>query len=995
MLQTQVVPVSFAQGVDTKTDEKLVVPGKLTLLENGVFTIGQKIKKRNGYTALSNEILGGGTIENPEASGVYVDDLCIFANKKLYSYSQGLDKWIDRGTLYSVEVRKQEVIRNQYAQTDPDMAYSSGVSIFAWKDSRGGVRASVIDSTTGAAIQADTLLDASGDTPRCVPIGGFLFAFYTNGTNIYMRRLNPANPGAFESAVTVANDLDNAAPWFDIDQSGLNAVVVYKTTTGVTLKYVTNLGAIGSPSNGFPSPQAVAVTATNTVAVKVDQDTKNIWVYFHNGSGVQAFIRYPDFTSLLGTTVVDSGATAVKRITASMTASMSQNVYFEVSATNPYDYLIKKRTLSQAGSVGSSSTVSRSVGLYSKAQVVEGVTIFVTVYDSTLQSTLFVMRDDGVIVAKCIGTVANGLRSARTLAWMNSYSDTNFQFASCVRNKFVSDNGTIYTLSGVAQSSLEFDSDQKFISKVLGGNLHIGGGFVSVYDGQSVVEQGFHLFPENIGAVASTSGGSMADGTYLYCFVYSWIDNRGQVHRSAPSVAQSVTVSGGGGAGKVTFTVPTLRLTAKKSPRVDVVVECYRTQVGQSEVFYKVGNNGGSPVSAPLFNDTTADTVTFVDKSTDATIASNEILYTVGGVLENDPLPPAMSLSTYKNRLLFVPTETPNQFGFTKEWVQGESANWNGNLYKLVDPIGGDVNAVQFMDDKIIIFKDTFLYGTAGDPPNDLGLQDQLAQPEIIPSEVGCSHPRSIVLTPKGIMFKSNKGIYMLDRTLSVGYIGADVEQYNAQNVVSSRVVESQNQIRFLTDSGYTLVFDYYFGQWSTFTNHEGLGSDNWLGTYVYLRNDGKMYQESTSVFKDDVLEYKLRIGTAWLKFAGLQGFQRVRRFAVLGKYESPHILRIRLGYDYESSYSDTIYFNAGQIVDSEIYGDDALYGEGTPFGGTEENVYQFVGHLARQKCQSVRFLFEDITTGTPGEAYNLSDLSLEVGLKKGLNKVRVQKKVG
>lgn len=57
-LVKQIVPVPFVGGVDTKTDEKQVVPGKLLLLENGIFTSPKQIKKRNGYRQLSQVILG-------------------------------------------------------------------------------------------------------------------------------------------------------------------------------------------------------------------------------------------------------------------------------------------------------------------------------------------------------------------------------------------------------------------------------------------------------------------------------------------------------------------------------------------------------------------------------------------------------------------------------------------------------------------------------------------------------------------------------------------------------------------------------------------------------------------------------------------------------------------------------------------------------------------------------------------------------------------------
>lgn len=55
-LERQVITMPLAQGVDTKTDDKQVVAGKLLELENGVFTRLKAIRKRNGYAALGQTI---------------------------------------------------------------------------------------------------------------------------------------------------------------------------------------------------------------------------------------------------------------------------------------------------------------------------------------------------------------------------------------------------------------------------------------------------------------------------------------------------------------------------------------------------------------------------------------------------------------------------------------------------------------------------------------------------------------------------------------------------------------------------------------------------------------------------------------------------------------------------------------------------------------------------------------------------------------------------
>lgn len=67
-LSKQIIPIVFSQGVDTKTDKKSVVPGKLIALENGRFVSRNKIQTRNGFEALGSTI-----IEPQEETGLFFE----------------------------------------------------------------------------------------------------------------------------------------------------------------------------------------------------------------------------------------------------------------------------------------------------------------------------------------------------------------------------------------------------------------------------------------------------------------------------------------------------------------------------------------------------------------------------------------------------------------------------------------------------------------------------------------------------------------------------------------------------------------------------------------------------------------------------------------------------------------------------------------------------------------------------------------------------------
>lgn len=156
-LQKQNVNISLAQGLDTKTDPKQVVPGKLLLLENGIFTSPSRIKKRNGYAALSKIIEGTSTsITQGAALSNFKNELVMFSSTEIFSYSDSTTRWTDKGKASSLSISSKPVMRNTFQQTTVDSAYhSSGLEVFTWEDARGGSRYSIIDSATGESIAPD------------------------------------------------------------------------------------------------------------------------------------------------------------------------------------------------------------------------------------------------------------------------------------------------------------------------------------------------------------------------------------------------------------------------------------------------------------------------------------------------------------------------------------------------------------------------------------------------------------------------------------------------------------------------------------------------------------------------------------------------------------------------------------------------------------------------------------------------------------------------
>jgi hypothetical protein len=1012
-LQKAIVDISLGIGIDTKTDEKRVLPAKLTALENGIFNKGGRLTKRNGYTALGNtKFSTGAAFSSGNWLGTLGDQLLMAENTEadgaqLWAYAESSDKWINKGELLPLSIGSESVVRNDYQQTLPDFATSQNVGLYAWEDTRGGVRAMVVDLGTGTPILADTQLNATGERPRVLPLGrtGFVVVYSQPSANkilaLYVDALSPSFGG---TEVEVTTGLHATDSHFDMYESGLNAVLAYNSSGGnIGVLYLTAQGpsgvSVGAPLLGLPGPVAISAVAENSICVITDTAGK-AWVGWHNStSGIQAAILLNDFSSHLAVTTVEAITSPnMVNITAEFITDGTQARFvYEATAAATINRFLKTNTLTNTGTAGTATTVLRSVGLASKAFKQSGQIYVTAVHDSTLQATYFTVGIDGDVESRVLPGVAGGVTPKASLPRVVNTSGNEWRFAAITKTRIVADDSlslasgdqtTTFTVTGINAVLMDFAPDSQLQNVESADALAITGGHVMEYDGLAAVEMGFHLFPEGVTVAPSASGGSIADGVYQYVAVYEWIDNNGRQYRSAPSVPVAATVSGGGGNGSVTVTIPTLRVTNRDGVvREKARLEVYRTEAGPGPIFYKV-----TSFSSPTYNDPTVDTQDITDTLVDSDIIDNELLYTTGGIVENIAPPASSVVAASKNRVFLAGLEEPNTIAFSKPLRDGVGLEFSDVFQLKVTSEGGAITALAVLDDKVVVFKEDRIFAFAGTGPNAAGV-GQFSEPDRVTGDVGCKFPNSITNTGEALFFKSDKGFYQLTRSLEVGYVGADVEAFNGLSVKGGELLADVNQVRFVHSDGAALVYDYFYRQWGTFTNHVGLDSAVWKGLFVYLREDGTVYKETEGFFKDNNNAYPLRFRTAWLKLNSLQGFQRIYRAMVLGTFKASHNLQIKAGFDYQDSFPETHTFDAGALFEASEYGDDAYYGEDEVYGGVEDGVYQLQARLDRQKCQAIRFEIQDQDDGTGGEGYDVTSLAMQVGVKRGLNRIPIAKR--
>jgi len=975
-LMRQTVNVSMTSGINTKKDEKLVTPAELLELENAVFTKAGALNKRFGYETLPKTITGGGEIEAGEAIGIYNDELNLYTGKKMYSYGKTNRSWVEKGNVVSVIAKDAPIIKNGYDQNNVSCDSLGNITCYAWEDDRGGVRFSVIDQQFGTVYVFDKQLSVDASAPKVTKLGDFLVIWYTEAgdTSLRYQYVSKNTPSDIAGPFIFTNDM-NASNNYDVVLVGDRQFVAYHDDTStVSVRTITDGFVISAPT-------FIPQNATNALFITTDEN-QNVWISFSNASDEIAVTVYNFLLAeLLPVTVIETIADVVN-MTGCVVGNQMQ-LWYTISNAETQDYLIQTSTIDITGSFSVLGVFKRSVGLASKVFIFNDLCYVNVVHVSQFQSTYFTVSNEGNIVAKMSYGTSGDHSGNSLLTEVPQIGPSTFLFGHQEKTSIDTEDSEIFSTFGIFATSLDFSSENKFQNAQLG-QLHIVGGILQSYDGVSVTEHNFHLFPEGSTFTAQAAGGSLSDGTRSYQICYEWTDNLGQIHRSAPSIAEQLVLSGGGASQSVDITIPTLRLTAKRDNRAPVRLVVYRTTADGTN-YYRV-----TSIIAPLLNDTDVDSLNFTDTLSDETIITNDLLYTTGGIFENTAPPSSSLVVTYKNRVFLAGLPDQLTYAYSKEREAGLPVEFVSEFGDRVDAEGGPITALAVLDSNLLLFKSQAVFFISGDGPNSAGGGSDYGDAQLITTDAGCVDPNSVEQTPDGIMFKSSKGIYIINRSLQVQYIGDRVEGFNGLTISSGASVPDTNQIRYVTEEGTTLMYDYYFNQWGTFTNQPAEDSDVWDGRFVYLRSDGQVWKENDS-FTDGNLPISMKITTGWISMAQMQGFQRIYRMIFLGDYKSDHKMEVAIGYDFNPNFSQFATIDIGDVYNIQAYGDTSPYGsDDSSFGyGGGYPLYEFKTHMTQQKCTSLRFRFQDSQThlNTFGEGYSLSNIALEVGVKKTLRK--------
>jgi hypothetical protein len=547
---------------------------------------------------------------------------------------------------------------------------------------------------------------------------------------------------------------------------------------------------------------------------------------------------------------------------------------------------------------------------------------------------------------------------------------------------------------GVSLVEVDLDPDRALASLDSGGTWTGTGGYLHGYDGGSIFETGFALYPsiarlEQVSKDLNNVGG-LADGTYKYLAVYEWADANGNVHRSSPSAIKEITVENDSGdLGTVGVSVYIPNFTRKEGVKVVV----YRT-LSQSSIFYKAGSfTVPTPANAP------SGVITFVDwpkgdssGSTAGEIIHRAIVYTQNGELPNGFFGSCTDLTRHRNKVFAVGAD--DNVYFSKPIVDGIEPQFPDAFSLTIPGDSSKTTGIESNLDHFLIFTEDNAHFVSGAGPDAFGA-GMFAPPRIFGTNQGARAGSAHVQTPLGVFYQTERGIYLVQRDMSVKYVGAQVEDQVDNLIINMLAHDPTNEVRFMvkdttaSGSDVLLTYNYYFGQWTrsemVYTSSEYQVGEVYDGTYFQkLSGTGFLLKQDNTFFQDTyrihaspaatiTRNYNLELRTAFISPSGLLSFDRIYRGMVLGEYVSAHTI-------YMSFYTD--YMSATAIsTDSKALSAAPAGGYEPVLGYANHPLYLFRSHMTQQKCRAIQVEIKLVSSNSTTPAY-LDGIALEVGVR-------------
>lgn len=566
-----------------------------------------------------------------------------------------------------------------------------------------------------------------------------------------------------------------------------------------------------------------------------------------------------------------------------------------------------------------------------------------------------------------------------------------------------------------AQPRLSMDEVQwlfgelPIVARVHEGAMVIGGSFYAWFAGGQTEELSFVTPPvleytDELGAeyphdVSYPGLANLPDGTYSWQAHWVSSDPRGNLHRSLPgNIVQWE---------KTEFDAVRLAFrtcpASLRFPRISVGRESTARvhRAGADAVQKQMTRPSEYRANSPIAHFVEAvDVGQLFDSVTGS--GTGVPIYTTGGAeLEASCPEGGQIVARVGDRIWFGDQYRRERVQYSKELTprtgtEDVLAPETNELFGFVVPSGKPVAGIGDLDGKAVVFTSDEIYVVSGRGPDAAGNSNDFSGLVTVSTDTGCRSARSVVSTPFGVLFAGTAGIYLLDRTFQLSFIGAAVEDTIQQYpLVTSAVLvaeQGRTEVRFTCnnptgDLGVIVVWNYDTKQWSVWElNLTGpltplIDACLHRGVYHVLSSLGRIFREDSSTWYDAGGNWvTMSASTAWLQGAGQSGWQRVRSVTLLQESLDPHDLTVEVYSDFEPAavqWSTQSYtWTADELAGFPAY----PYRQQPRMG------------IKRQKCQAVRvrWLDSEADDSVTGEGYTMAGLTFELAVKPGT--VRVAK---
>lgn len=987
-LMDQVLSISFDKGLDTKVDPKQVMPGEMLVLQNATFISPKEISQDPGSAAVSQTIYnGGGSISAGNSIFTFNNQLIMSDGKMVYPLSETMLEWVSNAK-DSIKVANSIsnsfissiVNPNNNINTSVGFAVATnGIEMYSFVDG-GNYNVVLYDPLEGTILyKASISLGEGMTTLRNFFASGVFYGFFvTESTNaVRAFTISPSTPTS-PVPITLISGLVGSSPgsqtpnWVDITGNVGLFYIVYNNSSG------THLSAYDGT---FTLTATTVLTSSNSAPVSVTTGplTNDVYVSYYR-SGVGAFLGV--YTSNLSNVTLPTPVFAYS----SGFQSVAMTGVVDASGAN-FHLFVQTPVLFSGAGAANAQTITEWVcalpglgtitaenfifnaSMYSNAYLFNGypyIELFfadpANAFGSlSLQQQVFFSAQitssaTGNLYINYVAKYAEGTATGQEV---QQSQDTQYGIVTqVVVNGSVSLHPYLLIVSStenaiVNVARLQTTLGTKIQGSTLGNNLNLTGGILSIWDGFGIAENGFNAFPSLLGEFSSSAtGGSWSNGTYSFVATYEWTDIHGNLVRSSPSAAFSFTFSGGTTTQSLTLFAAGLSLSEPyKLP--NVIIKFWGTTNGGT-VYFLLGSIPNTPSE-----------VEFVANPPNT---AGPELYTTGGEVDNIAPPATNLLTSFKNRLIAVQADSPYVWWYSKQNIQGFPAEFSDAFTQNIDEFGGPISAVTVMDDKLIFFKNSFIYYVIGDGPAPSGANNDFTYPQRVTTDVGCINQSSLIVIPIGIMFQStDKGIFLLDRSMQVSYIGAPVEAFNSFTVTSVVLLPNTTQVRFSLNTSTLLIYDYLVQQWSVHTGLTFVDSTIYKEQSYQLQASGQVLELIPGQYFDNGGPVILSFTTGWFSFAQKQGFQRIKQFQLLLTSVNTTSIQIQMFYDFNPNImADTVLI---PIAPSSI-------------------PQKFRIFPSFQKCTSMQIVLTEIPTNGVGGGLTISGLTFNIGVKKGPSKL-------